>query len=469
MSDELAVLLAGELAGHVRAGQEQSCWFSYNADYTSGRDRIPLSLTVPVAAGRYDIFDWMDGLLPTSTEVRGEWAQRYGAASINPMDMLSTPIGWDCAGAVQFCLPERLSELRSRSAQRVEMGEAELARHLESVRRGRISAAPSHWWAPFSLTGAQAKTVLCRNADKWARPEGGEPSTHILKVALPDYPDNDLVEHVCMSALRRAGIAAARTGIVHAGTERAIAVERFDRREVGGRLVRVHQEDMCQALGFPSHLKYQRDNGPSPADVASILGTSRTGSASASRFFDALVCSWLLAAPDAHAKNYSLLFDGPATVLAPLYDVCSMAPYAPRDQEVGNMRLAMRIGSAWTVREADTPQAWRECAKDVGLDPRQALDRAEELAEALPSALADVLNEMPDQITASPSVDMLGELASPLTSNWGRFSSITAEDLPGPSVPTSISQKMTRCPHIGRRTRQRCIRPYRHPGPHRYR
>lgn len=469
MSGELAVLLAGELAGLVSAGQEQSCWFSYNADYTGGRERVPLSLTVPVAVGRYDIFDWMDGLLPTSTEVRGEWAERYGAASINPMDMLSTPIGWDCAGAVQFCAPEQLGDLRSRSPARVEMGEAELARHLESVRHGMISAVPAHWWAPFSLAGAQAKTVLCREADKWAKPEGGEPSTHILKVALPRFPDNDLVEHVCMSAMRRTGIAAARTEIVYAGAERAIAIERFDRRQAGGKLVRVHQEDVCQALGFPSHLKYQRDNGPSPADVASVLGTSRTGSASTSRFFDALVCNWLLAAPDAHAKNYSLLFDGPGIVLAPLYDVCSMAPYAPSGQEVGGMRLAMKIGPAWTVGEADTPQAWRECAKGVGLDPRQALGRAEELAEALPSALADVLNEMPNQITASPRVDMLGDLASSQASNWGRFSPSTFADLPGPSAPASIGGERTRCPHIGRRTRRRCIRPYRHPGPHRYR
>ena len=39
--------------------------------------------------------------------------------------------------------------------------------------------------------------------------------------------------------------------IVYAGNERAIAIERFDRREAGGKLVRIHQEDVCQALGFP--------------------------------------------------------------------------------------------------------------------------------------------------------------------------------------------------------------------------
>ena len=149
MNGELAVLLAGKLAGFVRSGKERSCWFSYNANYTGGRDRVPLSLTVPVAAGRYDIFDWMDGLLPTSTEVRREWAQRYGAASINPMDMLSTPVGWDCAGAVQFCVPQRLGEMTSRAAWRVEMSEAELAQHLEFVRRGMSGAGPAH----LSATG----------------------------------------------------------------------------------------------------------------------------------------------------------------------------------------------------------------------------------------------------------------------------------------------------------------------------
>ena len=325
MSSELAVLLAGELAGFVQAGREQSCWFAYDAGYTSGRGRVPLSLTVPVAAGRYDISDWMDGLLPAGLEVREHWASIFGAASSGPMDMLATPVGWDCAGAVQFCPPERLEEMTERPSGAVEMGEEELARHLQAVRLVVPDVGPANVLVPFSLAGAQAKTVLCRSANGWAIPTGGTPSTHILKVALREFPDNDLVEHVCMSALRRAGAAAARTEIVYAGNERAIAIEGYDRRLAGGSLERIHQEDVCQALGFPSHLKYQRHNGPGPADVASILGRAQS---SASRFFDALVCNWQLAASDAHAKNYSLLFDGPETVLAPLYDVCSMAPYA---------------------------------------------------------------------------------------------------------------------------------------------
>ena len=469
MNSELAVLLAGELAGFVRAGREQACWFSYSADYTGGRERVPLSLTVPVAAGRYDIFDWMDGLLPALLEVRGQWAEHYGAASLNPMDMLSTPIGWDCAGAVQFCGPDRLSELRSRPQDRLEMSEAELARHLESVRLGASGAVPAQWWVPFSLAGAQAKTVLCRAANKWARPTGGEPSTHILKVALSRFPDSDLVEHVCMSALRRSGIAAARTEIVYAGDERAIAIERFDRREAGGKLVRVHQEDVCQALGFPPHLKYQRNNGPSPADVALVLREPQTDSSSASRFFDALVCNWLLAAPDAHAKNYSLLFDGPGTVLAPLYDVCSMAPYLSRGQEIGDIALAMKIGPAWTVGEAASPQAWLECAEEVGLDPRQAIERTEELAETIPAALSDTLNEMPEQVTASPSVALLGDLASHTARIWSRFEPGDSVVQSGLTTATPGRKKKTRCPHFGRRTARRCIRPYRHTGQHRYR
>ena len=234
MTSELAVLLDGELVGAVRPGRERSCWFAYSHDYTSGRRRVPLSLTMPVASGRYDIAKWLDGLLPPRLDAREQWAQRYGAASLDPIDMLATPIGWDCAGAVQFCPLETLPEMLARDSGTIELSEDQLSRHLEAVRLRRLDQAAPPQWAPFSLAGLQAKTALYRSSEIWALPIGSMPSTYILKVALPEFPDNDLVEHVCMSALRRAGVPAARTEIVQAAQERAIAIERYDRRRVDG-------------------------------------------------------------------------------------------------------------------------------------------------------------------------------------------------------------------------------------------
>ena len=409
------------------------------------------------------------------------------------MDLLATPIGWDCAGAVQFCILDRLGDLASRTPGIVPLAEHEVESRLEQLQRGMPPPSASGPMAPFSLAGAQAKTVLCKMPDGgWAVPEYGMPSTHILKVALPGYPDTDLVEHVCMDTLRRAGIAAARTEIVAAGSQRAIAVERYD-RVVGldGATRRIHQEDLCQALGFPSRFKFQRHGGPAAFDIAELL--TRVGTVrDAQRFYDALVCNWLLAADDAHAKNYSLLLSkGGDVALAPLYDVCSKAPWIPPEMGEGGISLAMQAGSAWSVLEADFPRPWRECAAEVGLDPKGALERAVYLSRRLPEALAEAIGSLPAQYSASPRIAVLAELAEPRpTHGWGRYSgwqpqrageppadtadpiaeAVRAVDPPatGASPALPAGRRATRCPHVGRRTRRRCNRPVGHRGAHTY-
>lgn len=486
----LAVLVGGRLAGTVRAGREGACWFSYDPDYASDRAAIPLSLSIPVEGRERDIADWMDGLLPARIEAREFWATQYGAASDDPMDLLATPIGWDCAGAVQFCARDRLGEMTSRSPGIVPLEEHEVENRLERLHRGMPPPSTLGPMAPFSLAGAQAKTVLCKMPDGgWAAPEGGMPSTHILKVALPGYPDTDLVEHVCMAALRRAGIAAARTEIVTAGSQRAIAVERYDRSvEPGGATRRIHQEDLCQALGFPSRFKFQRNGGPAAFDIAGLL--TRVGTVrDAQRFYDALVCNWLLAADDAHAKNYSLLLSGGGDVaLAPLYDVCSKAPWIPPEVGEGGISLAMQVGSAWSVSEADIPHPWRECAAEIGLDPNGALERAVYLSGRLPEALTEAIGSLPAQYSASPRIAALAALAEPRpTHGWGRHSGwqpTRADEPPADSIAATVravsppaagespalpaGRRPTRCPHIGRRTRRRCNRPVGHRGAHSY-
>lgn len=88
-------------------------------------------------------------------------------------------------------------------------------------------------------------------------------------------------------------------------------VERFDRVRTNGVVSRVHQEDMCQALAIQPTRKYESDGGPGVTDVATILARhSANAMLDLARFAEANVLSWLIAAPDAHAKNYGLLHAG---------------------------------------------------------------------------------------------------------------------------------------------------------------
>ncbi|MCY4422871.1 MAG: HipA domain-containing protein [Acidimicrobiaceae bacterium] len=474
MKSELLVFMHGEPIGRVVEGRERACWFSYLPEYTEQRNRVPLSLTVPIGTSRYDISHWMDGLLPNRLDVREHCMRSYGARSTLAMDMLATLMGWDCAGAVQFCPEDAASEMLARRPRTEPLGETELARHLESVRRNMPDLLGAPQWVPFSLAGAQAKTALIHDASGWAKPTGGHPSTHILKIALSNFEDNDLVEYVCMTALRLCGVAAPRVEIVQAEGERAIAVERFDRIvDAEGRTSRVHQEDVCQALGFESRDKYQASFGPSPVDIAELLDGASTKQASKALFRDALVCNWLLAAPDAHAKNYSLLMGREGYSLAPLYDVCSSAPY---HQPVDQITMAMKVGDAWGVEEAGDAAAWIACAQDLGLDAEETLARVEELSEMMPAALTAAVDSLPENCADSPMVvslvdSLVRERLGHLPQRWirSRDSELLRDGLRALASGTRRERTRTRCPHYGKRTGRRCNRTFRHRGPHRYR
>jgi serine/threonine-protein kinase HipA len=77
----------------------------------------------------------------------------------------------------------------------------------------------------------------------------------------------------------------------------------------------------------PSHLKYESDGGPGMADLAGVLGGSVQAEEDLSTLLKAQILYWMLAAPDGHAKNFSIrvLPEGRYS-LTPLYDVMSIWP-----------------------------------------------------------------------------------------------------------------------------------------------
>jgi HipA-like C-terminal domain len=179
------------------------------------------------------------------------------------------------------------------------------------------------------------------------------------------------------------------------GDESAIVVDRYDRRMVDGELVRIHQEDTCQALGKPPDAKYQNEGGPSPKDLAALFRTvmpPRAADDAVWRFLDALIWNWLIAGTDAHAKNYSLLLSGGEVRLAPLYDIASALPYGTNERR---LRLAMKIGGDYRVYPYRN--TWERAAEDLGLNVDAVTDRVAHLALAAPDAFADAASQ-PDVV-----------------------------------------------------------------------
>jgi len=239
----------------------------------------------------------------------------------------------------------------------------------------------------FSLAGAQPKTALLFESGRWGVPSGRIPTTHILKPPTGQFDGHAENEHICLTVARALGLPAASSKVTHFADEIAIVVERYDRLDIGSMVMRVHQEDMCQALGIMPTRKYQNDGGPSVSDIVELL---RTHSSERDEDVDTFVLAagfnWLIAGTDAHAKNYSLLLShGPRVRLAPVYDVASVLPYDEFD--LHKMKLSMKVGGEYQLLQIGIRQ-WRKLAKEIRIDADMLIDRLRDMAQQLPDEVS---------------------------------------------------------------------------------
>ncbi len=392
MADALTVIVGDVPAGTLTRSSGGRLRFDYDPEYRQQAGRTPLSLSMPVQVATHRdqaIAPWLAGLLPDNDAVLRRWARDFHV-STSPFSLLGTPIGEDCAGAVRFAPPNHLERVLGRSGEVAWLTEDDVARRLRELREDSTAWLGRSFTGQFSLAGAQSKTALLHAEGRWGVPSGATATTHILKPAVAGLDDHDLNEHLCLDAARRAGLLVARTTVARFGGETAVVVTRYDRLPGKNRVIRVHQEDLCQALGVPPSRKYQNEGGPTPAHIGRLLRDAMavaTAEAALARFADALIWNWLIGGTDAHAKNYSLLLSGDQARLAPLYDIASALPYGTHERK---LRFAMKIGGSYDVFPRRNP--WRRTARELGLDGDALAERARELASVAPDALSAAVN-----------------------------------------------------------------------------
>ncbi len=411
-SDELVMLMAGEPAGVLHRSRG-AITFAYDHEYLDGFQATPLSTAMSadqrIHSGEH-VAAWLDGLLPDNERVRFLWGREFGVDEHSPFDLLSTRVGHDCAGAVQFCRPEDLDDLMARGESQYPVTEDDIVDHLHELaedsarwhRRGTLGGR-------FSLGGAQAKFALHQDdRGRWWQPEGDTPTTHIFKPSIRGLSDQALVEHLTMEAARRLGLPTTRSQIAEFGQHQVIIVERSDRERTTEGVVRVHQEDYCQALGIRPQMKYQRSGGPTPVQIVDHLwGWSADPEDDVVRFAEAVLYNWLLVGPDAHAKNYSILLRGDEVVLAPLYDVCSFLPWLSDEDAIESEPLSMSVGRGFTVGDADHASVWKSAAQQMDLDPDDLVLRAVEMARGLEAAVGGAVAGLPAELQRNPRVEAL--------------------------------------------------------------
>jgi serine/threonine-protein kinase HipA len=202
----------------------------------------------------------------------------------------------------------------------------------------------------LSIAGLQNKLLLVRTGGGWGRPTGGRPSTHILKLDDPTRPGLVAAEHHALLLGKRAGVTDLNPQLESIANRACLIVERFDRRSVRRSIVRVHQEDICQALGVNHEArqgrgKYESGGGPTFTQTALLLSTYAIDATAELQKLAALMTFTVLVAnADAHGKNIALLHsDDGAVSLAPAYDTVPTALWP-----------ALRTNPAMSIGHADT-------------------------------------------------------------------------------------------------------------------
>jgi serine/threonine-protein kinase HipA len=414
VSDELIVWLSDREVGRVRQDQRRRLKFIYNDEWRETRGAYPLSLSMPLAASEHphdviEAFIW--GLLPENELVLERWAKKFQVSAHSAYALISQ-VGEDCAGAVQFVRPDRLDAVLNSGPGDIDwLDELDIAARLKTLREDHSAWRRPSDTGQFSLAGAQPKTALLLQDGKWGVPSGRIPTTHILKPPTGAFDGHAENEHFCLALARALGMPAASSTVMHFGDEIAFVVERYDRRVIDGRIVRIHQEDMCQTFGVPPVKKYENEGGPSVSRIVDFLRENSGAPVEDVRTFtDAVAYNWLVGGTDAHAKNYSILIGAGGRVrLAPLYDVASILPYGEFDAL--KLKLAMKLGGKYRLRDINA-RSWEKLSEELRMDEKEIARRVYEMADRLPVEAQTIRKRLEESGMKHPVLDRLTERLS---------------------------------------------------------
>lgn len=386
MAHELAVWLFDRPVGTLTL-QNGRLQFRYAAHWLAAPEATALSCSLPLQAQAFDDHQarpFFAGLLPEGP-VRRLLARQLQVSGQNDFALLDH-LGGECAGAVSL-LPEGQTPTPPAPQDIHWLSDDELAAIMDELPDRPMLAGTDG--LRLSLAGAQDKLPVISDGKRIGLPRHGAPSTHILKPAIRAVEDSVSNEGFCLALAQAMRLNPAHARIQTVGGHRFLLVERYDRTcGPDGRWRRLHQEDFCQALGVTPEMKYQNEGGPSLADSFALLRrVTRPNAPQVLRLLDYVVFNALIGNHDAHGKNFSLLYTGGRTVLAPLYDVLSTAVYPTLTP-----KMAMKLGSRYKFSEVES-RHWDQFAESAGLGKGPARRRVLEMARALPGMARQVRDD----------------------------------------------------------------------------
>jgi serine/threonine-protein kinase HipA len=401
----LNVFLNGRLVGVLRRESTGAIDFQYALEWLDWRGTFPISLSLPLREDRYigtPVTNVFDNLLPDNDAIRRRVAERVGADGTDAYSMLAA-LGHDCVGALQF-LPDGMDPGPPGSVEGKPVSDEDIAGIIENLAAAPLGLGEDEDFR-ISIAGAQEKTALLRKGGGWFKPIGTAATTHILKPQIGRLPNGiDLSnsvenEYLCLKLLQAFGVPAAQAKIADFGERRTLIVERFDRLLArDGRLLRLPQEDICQALSVPPTRKYEADGGPGMREIVELLKGSDTPDEDIATFLRTCILFWLIGATDGHAKNFSIFLNpGGRFRMTPLYDVLTAQPSLDTGQiPRKKFKLAMSVGKNRHYSVPDImPRHFLQAADIAGVGTPVMRRIFDDIAENVEKQADEVIMSLP--------------------------------------------------------------------------
>ncbi|WP_321389325.1 type II toxin-antitoxin system HipA family toxin [Emcibacter sp.] len=402
----LRVYLNNKLVGYLNKEPGGAISFRYDETWLNWKPVFPVSLSLPLREDAYrgePVAAVFENLLPDSDALRRRVAEKVGARGTDAYSLLSS-IGHDCVGALQFIADDIELDLDSTKIEGETVNDAKIEKILCNLAQAPLGLDRDDEFR-ISVAGAQEKTALLHHKGRWLKPHGTTPTTHLFKTQIGQLPNGiDLSNSVenefyCLKLFEAFDLPVNKSEILTFGETKALVIERFDRQWTkDGRLLRLPQEDCCQALSIPPSQKYQSNGGPGIVDILKFLKGSDSPSEDQALFLKAQILFWLIGATDGHAKNFSVfLRPGGSFSLTPLYDVLTAQPSLDAHQiERKQMRLAMSVGNNnhYRIQEIHA-RHFVQTGEKVGLPKKLVRSAIEEISDTAVKAISKLESNLP--------------------------------------------------------------------------
>jgi len=317
------IFLSDALIGILTKDANGTLIFKYDSKYLENKDAVPLSCSLPLQKQEYygsSAHTFFVGLLPEESELK-QIAQSIGTDTSNSFRLLQE-IGKECIGAVRVGGTSKQSTAKYKLITKQEW-DILVQNNLQ-----RVSYLYKEKDQRLSLAGAQSKMGALYQNGQYSFAIEGSPTNCIVKFPSDYFPNMTENEFVTMSLAKSLGIDVPNIDLVKLGGKNCFSISRFDRITQEGDILRIHQEDFCQALGILPQNKYEQDNGPSfSMCIQLIRKVCSVPVIEINKFIGIYIFNLLIGNRDAHGKNFSLIFNEGQVCLAPAYDLICTAFY----------------------------------------------------------------------------------------------------------------------------------------------